>query len=101
MSSHRSQPPPGQDCLFWAMGACPCPTEAREGCHWHPSSAIAGGERPVGPEEFDEAELVAEPAAGRTLVTAETIGEFDEACSVTADDLAMLCYVVVEISDEE
>lgn len=101
MPSHRSQPPPGQDCLFWAMGVCPCPTEAQEGCRWHPSSASSGDGRSKGSGEFDEAERVPEPTEGRTLVTTEAIGEFDEARSVNPDDLAPLCYVVVEISDEE
>lgn len=101
MSSHRSQPPPGQDCLFWAMGVCPCPTEAQEGCRWHPSSAIAVEECSDRAGEFDEAERVAEPAVRRTLVTTEAIGEFDEALSVPSDLLAPLCYVVVEISDDE
>lgn len=97
----RTSTAPGQGCLFWITGACPCQTELEEGCRWHPSF-VEGDRSPAEvrttQHEFQEADhVLPEPSARQTMAEV-AVDEFDEAADVATPTDTFLPFVVVGIS---
>lgn len=91
---------PGQECLFWVMGACGCQTELEEGCRWHPSFAEGRLSAEVRPsqDEFHEADHVLAELPTRQTMVMVAVGEFDEEFEVATPIHTFLPFVVVEVA---